>query len=168
MKFARGKETTCFFCNKVAGREGLHDASTSELDARVRTCVRLVEDNDPLGRLSAGDMVALEPKYHTSSLKMLDDWLERSVWAEALVEAEFATEGTADSFLKAAPKDTNKNSSPIEEESMGLISIGTKEIAGPQTVNVVKKVKAVGLEQFQAFTTECFINKMRRIDDTIH
>ncbi|KAJ8897318.1 hypothetical protein PR048_002664 [Dryococelus australis] len=58
-------------CNEtcpVAGHEGLHDAFTFELDARVRTCARLVEDNDILGRLSAGDIVALEAKYHTSCL----------------------------------------------------------------------------------------------------
>ncbi|KAJ8872245.1 hypothetical protein PR048_025847 [Dryococelus australis] len=65
------KEATCFFSNKIAGREGLHEASTFELDARVRTCTRLVEDNDLLDRQSAGDMVALEAKYHTTYLVQL-------------------------------------------------------------------------------------------------
>ncbi|KAJ8896721.1 hypothetical protein PR048_002066 [Dryococelus australis] len=60
---ATAKEATCFFCNKVAGREGLHDPSTFELDACVRICARLVEDNELL--------VALEAKYHTSCLVQL-------------------------------------------------------------------------------------------------
>ncbi|KAJ8892342.1 hypothetical protein PR048_004922 [Dryococelus australis] len=38
---ATTKETTCFFCNKVANREGLHDVSAFELDACVRTCAQL-------------------------------------------------------------------------------------------------------------------------------
>ncbi|KAJ8891532.1 hypothetical protein PR048_004060 [Dryococelus australis] len=68
---ATAKETTCCFCNAVASREGLHDSATFELDARVRPCTRLVAYNDLLGRLSAGDLVALEAKYHTSRLVQL-------------------------------------------------------------------------------------------------
>ncbi|KAJ8865799.1 hypothetical protein PR048_033321 [Dryococelus australis] len=68
---ATAKEATCFFYNTGAGLEGLHDADTFELDARVRTCARLVEDNDLSGRLSAGDMVTPEAKFHTSCLLQL-------------------------------------------------------------------------------------------------
>ncbi|KAJ8881852.1 hypothetical protein PR048_018338 [Dryococelus australis] len=56
----------------------------------------------------------------------------------------------------------------FEEESMDLISIVKKEIAGSQAVNVVRKVRAVGLEQFKAFATQCFIYRTSCIDETIH
>ena len=34
-----------------------------------------------------------------AALKMLGDWLQRSAWVQALVQAEIATPGMADSFL---------------------------------------------------------------------
>ena len=34
-----------------------------------------------------------------AALKTLADWLQRSDWVQALVHAEIATAGTADSFL---------------------------------------------------------------------
>ena len=36
------------------------------------------------------------------ALKMLGHWLKASGWVQALVQAEITTQGTADSFLKAA------------------------------------------------------------------
>ena len=44
---------------------------------------------------------------------------------------------------------------PFEEESMDLIVLDTKEIAGPVAVETVRNVKKIGQEQFQAFTREC-------------
>ena len=37
-----------------------------------------------------------------AALKTLGDWLQGSGWVQALVQAEIATPGTADSFLRAA------------------------------------------------------------------
>ena len=37
-----------------------------------------------------------------AALKTLDDWLRGSGWVQALVQAEIATPGKADSFLRAA------------------------------------------------------------------
>ena len=37
-----------------------------------------------------------------AALKTLGDWLRGSGWVQALVQAEIATPGTADSFLRAA------------------------------------------------------------------
>ncbi|KAJ8385807.1 hypothetical protein AAFF_G00181630 [Aldrovandia affinis] len=36
------------------------------------------------------------------ALKTLGDWLQGSGWVQALVQAEIATAGTADSFLRAS------------------------------------------------------------------
>ena len=41
-------------------------------------------------------------KTSLSALKTLGDWLKGSDWVQALVQAEIATAGTADSFLHAA------------------------------------------------------------------
>ena len=37
-----------------------------------------------------------------AALKTVGDWLKGSGWVQALVQAEIATAGTADSFLRAA------------------------------------------------------------------
>ena len=37
-----------------------------------------------------------------AALKVLGDWLDESSWIEALVQANVASAGTAESFLKAS------------------------------------------------------------------
>ena len=54
------EELMCFFCELPAGTEGLHEASTLQVDRRVRDSASLLEDSLLLAKLSAGDMVALE------------------------------------------------------------------------------------------------------------
>lgn len=61
-------QEVCFFCDQPAGTDMLHEAATFQLDRRVRYCATVLEDTDLLRRLSAGDMVALEAKYHTKCL----------------------------------------------------------------------------------------------------
>ena len=58
----------CFFCRQIAGPEGLRQASTFKLDRRLRACALLLEDTDMLAKLSSGDVVALEVKYHAKCL----------------------------------------------------------------------------------------------------
>ena len=58
------KDNKCFLCNKPAGSEGLHNASTYDIDAKVRRCAIELEGTDLLAKLEPGDMVALEAKYH--------------------------------------------------------------------------------------------------------
>ena len=55
-------EATCFFFGKSAGSDGLHELSTFPVDKRVWENATLVEDNLLLGKLSMGDMIALEEK----------------------------------------------------------------------------------------------------------
>ena len=61
-------EPICFFCDQPAGSEGLHEAATKQLDKKVRECARDTEDTALLARLAAGDMVAIEAKYHNKCL----------------------------------------------------------------------------------------------------
>ena len=61
----------CFFCNRQADKETLHEVSTFELDARVRKCALKLEDKPLLAKLSAGDLIAQEAKYHVKCLTSL-------------------------------------------------------------------------------------------------
>ena len=54
----------CFFCGQPPGTSGLHEAATFQVDKRVKACAELLQDTILLAKLSAGDMVALEAKYH--------------------------------------------------------------------------------------------------------
>ena len=69
---ASNDQSKCFFCGDSAGQEGLHEASTFQLDKKnVRRAATLIGDMQLLGHLSAGDIVALEAKYHTNCLLKL-------------------------------------------------------------------------------------------------
>ena len=57
-----------FFCNEPAGTTNLHKASTHKLDMKVQRCALQLEDRKLLAKLSAGDMIALEAKYHRNCL----------------------------------------------------------------------------------------------------
>ena len=48
----------CFFCDKPAVGDGLCNASTFELDIRVRQCALKLQDKPLLAKLSAGDLIA--------------------------------------------------------------------------------------------------------------
>lgn len=60
---------TCFFCGKSEGKAVLHSASTFDLDIRVRQCALKLQDKPP--KLSAGDLIAQEAKYHAQCLASL-------------------------------------------------------------------------------------------------
>ena len=64
-------EELCFFCNQVAGSLGLQKASTFELDRKVRESAIKLKRNDLLAKLSSGDMIAIDAKYHARCLVSL-------------------------------------------------------------------------------------------------
>ena len=61
----------CFFCGKLPGTSGLHEAATFQVNERVKACAVLLEDTELLAKLSTADMVALQAKYHTKCLVSL-------------------------------------------------------------------------------------------------
>ena len=61
----------CFFSDKPAGSLPLHSASTFDMDERVRNCALDLGDKALLAKLSAGDMIAIEAKYHSKCLAAL-------------------------------------------------------------------------------------------------
>lgn len=64
-------EASCFFCSHAAGTDGLHEVTTFQVDQRVHESAKLTGDSLLLAKLSLGDMVALEAKYHTKCLLAL-------------------------------------------------------------------------------------------------
>jgi hypothetical protein len=64
-------EATCFFCDEHAGSEGLHEASTYDVDSNVRRCALELEDTTRLTKLAPRDMIAIEAKYHRKCLVKL-------------------------------------------------------------------------------------------------
>ncbi|KAJ7361936.1 hypothetical protein OS493_014583 [Desmophyllum pertusum] len=63
---------TCFICDECCTRNNpLHNVSTLGVDARVRKCAFALQDEKLLAQLSAGDLVALEAKYHAPCLASL-------------------------------------------------------------------------------------------------
>ena len=64
------KEYRCFFCNDNKGV--LHRASTSNLNEHIKNCVLELNDSLLLAKISsAGDVMALEVKYHGNCLTNL-------------------------------------------------------------------------------------------------
>ena len=69
---------TCFFCGEYSTRNNpLHNVSTFGLDARARKCAAALQDEKLLAKLSGGDLVALEAKYHAPCLASLYKKAER-------------------------------------------------------------------------------------------
>ena len=61
----------CFFCEKMSTSEPLHEASTLRVDSRVRKCPLILQDEWLLAKVSAGDMLAQDAKYHPKCLVSL-------------------------------------------------------------------------------------------------
>ena len=64
-------KVSCFFCDKEAGSESLHEVMTGQVEEHVRECAELTSDSLLLAKLGSSDMVALEAKYHTKCLLAL-------------------------------------------------------------------------------------------------
>ncbi|KAG0717679.1 hypothetical protein GWK47_053917 [Chionoecetes opilio] len=70
-RLPQSTEPICFFCNKPAGTADLHEAAAKEIDKNVRRCATELGDTKLLAKLSAGDMIAIEAKYHRNCLRAL-------------------------------------------------------------------------------------------------
>ena len=61
-------ESHCFFCGAVDSPLNLHAAFTLEVDEKVRECALLLKNNNLIAKLSAGDLIAIEVRYHAKCL----------------------------------------------------------------------------------------------------
>ena len=64
-------DKTCFFCGKSNEGDTLHNVSTFDLDIRVRQCALKLQDKPLLAKVSAGDLIVQESKYHAQCLASL-------------------------------------------------------------------------------------------------
>ncbi|KAK2551127.1 hypothetical protein P5673_028053 [Acropora cervicornis] len=77
-KYTRSASPASFDnCEYSTPNNPLHNVSTFGLDARVRKCAMVLQDEMLLAKLSAGDLVALEAKYHAPCLASLNKKAER-------------------------------------------------------------------------------------------
>ena len=58
----------CFFWDAVDSPLNLHAASILEVDEKVRECTFLLKDKNPIAKLSVGDLIAIEARYHPMCL----------------------------------------------------------------------------------------------------
>jgi len=63
------KDDKCFLCSNPGGSEGVHDASTYNIDAKECKCTTALNDSVVLAELEPGDMIALEAKHHWNYLE---------------------------------------------------------------------------------------------------
>ena len=61
----------CFICEKQASRSELREAMTMQLNTRLHLCAQNLQDQKLLAKLSAGDVVAQELKYHGACQTLL-------------------------------------------------------------------------------------------------
>ena len=61
----------CIICEKQASRSELLEAMTMQLNTRLHQCAQNLQDQKLLAKLSAGDVVAQELKYHGACLTSL-------------------------------------------------------------------------------------------------
>ena len=59
----------CIFCEDASGR--LHQFSTLQSDASIRSMAKDLRDASLLAKIDGGDLIALEAKYHLSCLATL-------------------------------------------------------------------------------------------------
>ena len=64
-------EHICFFCDGPPGSSGFHMASSLGIDYNVRHCATELQDRQHMSKLAAGDMVAIDAKYHIKCLTQL-------------------------------------------------------------------------------------------------
>ena len=70
-------EKSCFFCGSSSGT--LHEASTFNIDTRVRDCANQLHDKVLIAKLTAvGNMISQEAVYHAKCLVELYNKAERS------------------------------------------------------------------------------------------
>ena len=62
------RESSCLLCDQPAGSEGLQETATKQLGNKISECASELQDTALLAKLAAGDMIAIEAKYHNRCL----------------------------------------------------------------------------------------------------
>ena len=73
-------ESTCFFCNcPELYNNKLHEVMCMKVDNRVRKAAQCLQDQELLAKLSTGDLIAIEAKYHPPCILDLYHRAERRI-----------------------------------------------------------------------------------------
>ena len=94
-------KTVCYFCQKSSDDENgkLHEVGSLRMDARVKDCARILEENFLQAKLSFGDMVNQEAKYHNNCLTDLYKRANTAQLDGSFTESERQLHGIAFSEL---------------------------------------------------------------------
>ena len=96
------KKYKCFFCDETVGEnERLVNASTFDLDSRLRECAGILCDDLLLAKLSRGDVIALEAKYHKRCLTTLYSRVRAHRRKELRMDRDNGTEKIIESLVFA-------------------------------------------------------------------
>lgn len=61
----------CLFCDKSNADGPLHQVTSFDVNSRVRNCASILQDSKLLSKLSLGDLIAVEARYHARCLVAL-------------------------------------------------------------------------------------------------
>ena len=92
------KRIECFICEEESNLDDLRQASTMKLNERLNECAKTLNDGKLLAKLSAGDVVALELKYHGVCLAGLYNRERAYLHAEELRKAEHSETGKREAY----------------------------------------------------------------------
>ena len=141
-------KVACLFCDQVIRDEESREAMTFKVNSRPLECARLLEDEALLAKLSAGDVMAQEVKYHQKCLTGLYNRvrsLERS--KRAAVSNEDMINSLALAELVSYIEDARTESSiaPVFQLS-DLVTLYTSRIK-ELGLNVEKRVHSTKLKE---------------------
>ena len=74
----KAQEAQCFFCRQPAGTDGVPEVATFQMHSKFQDWATILEDTELLGRLTAGDMVARNAKYHKKWLSVLHNRVRKT------------------------------------------------------------------------------------------
>ena len=86
----------CIFCEKVAPASDLRQASTKGLDLKLRECAEILSDGKLLAKLTGGDVIAQEFKYHHACLCAL--YNRKRSYLRSLEKDQGSTESESDVY----------------------------------------------------------------------
>lgn len=92
------KAIECFICERKGNLEDLREAMTMKLNKRVNECARILNEGKLLAKLSSGDVVAQDLKYHSACLVGLYNKERAHLHAEQQKQAASVEPGKAEAY----------------------------------------------------------------------
>lgn len=109
-------KSKCFFCDDEASTsDPLHEVCTLSMDAGVRKCAFQLQDQKLLAKLSAGDLIAQEAKYHKRCLTSLYNTARSQGSKERNEDADQISHGIAlaELVMYITAKHSNNEMAPV-------------------------------------------------------